>query len=372
MTERKRTGCEPPAPENPPRRLLGQVLVDGGFVSPKDLERALAEQNRTNELLGAVLIRLGLADPAEIAAVVSIQSDLASLDRAVRVAAGVRQCLGELLLAARKITPRQLDEALREQRRTGQRLGEILVRRGLLTEKQLQATLSFQRAQTGEPPASMRLRLGEILVTTGQISRAQLDAVLAQQKVRKEKIGDLLVETGAAKPHQVAGGLRLQTKLVAAALVAVLSLAEAAGAQDALSRKLPSPSATAQIRVSATILPRVSLRVLYQQPVLTIRPEDVARGFVEAAAASRIAVQDNSPKGYLLVFERTGGPERPVERVSIRGLGTEIEVDPEGGFVARPHAAGPLSAELTYRFSLSPDARPGTYPWPLSLSVRPL
>ena len=62
----------------PPKRLLGQVLVDGGFVSAEDLSRALEEQNRTNEMLGEVLVRMRAADPEEIAAVVSIQSDLAS------------------------------------------------------------------------------------------------------------------------------------------------------------------------------------------------------------------------------------------------------------------------------------------------------
>ena len=76
------------SPPRPSRRLLGQVLVDGGFVSPGDLARALEEQNRTNEMLGEVLVRMKAADPAEIAAVVSIQSDLASLEDAVRSAAG--------------------------------------------------------------------------------------------------------------------------------------------------------------------------------------------------------------------------------------------------------------------------------------------
>jgi len=77
-------------PRRAARRLIGQVLVDGGFVSPGDLARALEEQNRTNEMLGEVLVRMKVVDPAEIAAVVSIQSDLLSLEDAVRSAAGVR------------------------------------------------------------------------------------------------------------------------------------------------------------------------------------------------------------------------------------------------------------------------------------------
>lgn len=222
------TGHEPPPPNRPAHRLMGQVLLDGGFISREDLELALAERNRTGERLGDVVMRLGLADPAEIAVVVAVQSELASLDSAVRAAAGVRRRLGELLLSARRITSEQLNAALQEQRETGELLGAIMVRRCLLTKRQMNAVLAFQQAQGGALPASERLRLGEILVAAGQISREQLEAVLAQQKVRKRNIGDLLVVTGAAKPHHVARGLRLQAKLVAAALVAVLSLADTA------------------------------------------------------------------------------------------------------------------------------------------------
>ena len=218
--------------KRPDRRLLGQVLVDGGFVSQEDLARALEEQNRTNEMLGEVLVRMKAADPAEIAAVVSVQSDLASLEDAVKSAAGVRQCLGELLLKARKVTSEQLEEALSEQRRTGEKLGEILVRRGALTYGQLEAVLAFQKSQAGEAPSSVRFRLGEILVATGQITREQLEDVLAHQKLSKKNIGDLLVERGAVEPRHLARGLRLQEMLVTAALVAVLSLAEVAEAQE--------------------------------------------------------------------------------------------------------------------------------------------
>jgi len=153
-------------------------------------------------------------------------------------------------------------------------------------------------------------------------------------------------------------------------LIALLSLAHAAGARNALADR-PAPG-TARIQVTATVLPRASFTVLHKEKVLNVTPEDVSRGYVDVPAASRVEVRVNSPRGYLLVFEESGVPEPPVERVSVRGLGTEIEIGPGGGFVPRPHTHGPVSAELSYRFSLSRDARPGTYPWPLSVSVRPL
>ncbi len=355
---------------SPARRLLGRVLVDGGFVSPGDLARALEEQNHTNELLGEVLVRMEAADPEEIAAVVSIQSDLASLEDAVRSAAGVRQCLGELLRKARKVTPEQLEDALSEQRRTGEKLGEILVRRGVLTKGQLDAVLMFQKCQSGEPPSSVRFRLGEILVATGRITREQLEAVLARQKLTKKNIGDLLVESGAVEPHHLARGLRLQEMLVTAALVAALSMAEVAGAQEAPRGSAPSATGSTRIQVTATVTSRATLRVLHQERMLVVTPEDVARGYVDAPAASRIEVRNNNRGGCLLVFEGVAGPDGPFGKVSVRGLGRDVEIGPGGGFVPHPYAPAPVTAELSYRFSLAGDARPGTYPWPLQVSVR--
>jgi len=357
-------------PGSPAKRLLGQVLVDGGFVSPGDLARALEEQNRTNEMLGEVLVRMHAADPAEIAAVVSIQSDLASLEDAVRSAAGVRQYLGELLLKARKVTRAQLEEALSEQRRTGEKLGEILVRLGALTRGQLDAVLAFQQCQAGEAPSSVRFRLGEILVATGRITREQLEDVLSRQKLTKKNIGELLVESGAVEPHHVERGLRLQEMLVTAALVAVLSMADVAGAQEIGRASGPPETGSARIQVTARVASRATLRVLHQAGTLVVSPEDVARGYVDAPAASRIEVRNNNRGGCLLVFEGTAGPDVPFVKVSVRGLGREVEIGPGGGFVPHSYAPAPVTAELSYRFSLARDARPGTYPWPLQVSVR--
>ncbi|MBM2828140.1 MAG: Allergen V5/Tpx-1 family protein [Actinobacteria bacterium] len=102
----------------PAKRLLGQVLVDGGFITQVDLELALAEQIRTKERLGEVLIRMGKLGPEEIDVVVSVQGDLASLSGAVKAAAGGRHNLGDLLLKAKRVTPEQLGNALIEQQRT--------------------------------------------------------------------------------------------------------------------------------------------------------------------------------------------------------------------------------------------------------------
>lgn len=354
------------------KRLLGRVLVDGGFLSHKDLERALAEQNRTNEMLGEILVRLGVVEPAEIRAAVFIQGDLASLDAAVRAAGGVRQLLGELLLKARRITPGQLELALKEQRQTGEKLGEVLVRRGLLTEKELHAVLAFQRHQSGEAPSSVRMRLGEILVATGQITREQLDAVLAQQKLTGKKLGELLVESGAVQSHQISRGLKLQEKLLTAALLAVLSLANVADAQEVPSAASRSASGSARITVNATIPARATVKVIYQRPEVVITDADVERGYVDIPVASRIEIRNNSPAGFLLVFEGMEGPVQTFDRVYVRGLGNEVQIGSGGGWIPQPYSRDTVTMELGYRFILSKNACPGTYAWPLAISNRPL
>jgi hypothetical protein len=55
------------------RRQLGQILVEEGFLSPAQLELAIAEQHRSPRPLGQVLVELGLASAGEIASALAEQ-----------------------------------------------------------------------------------------------------------------------------------------------------------------------------------------------------------------------------------------------------------------------------------------------------------
>lgn len=203
------------------KRLIGRILLDGGFLSPGDLERALEEQGRTNELLGRILVRMGVLDAADLKAALSFQEHLGKPEDAVRVAAGARKKLGELLLHAGHITDRQLDKALAEQGETGEKLGEVLIRLGLLTERQLNGVLDFQQNQSALKPSP--LMLGELLISAGYISRNQLDDALYKQTLSGKKLGEVLVEEGHAGHHHIHHGLRLQHMLITVALVGLLT-----------------------------------------------------------------------------------------------------------------------------------------------------
>jgi len=347
------------------RRLLGSILVDGEFISKRDLEAAVEQQKQTNAQLGETLVRMGVLDPVELKAVLSIQKDLASPESAVKIAAGVRLLLGDLLIKAKRITQAQIDYALMEQRQTGEKLGETLVRLRLLEKHELGTVLSFQRNQGGHAAASEKLRLGELLVATGQVTRQQLEDVLERQRVTRKKIGELLVEAGYVKPHQVAEGLRLQQKLVTAALVAALSMSNLIVAGEAHSG---TTVASAKVSITATVLEHTSMQVLAQAQELVVTNADVARGYVEVPAATRISVKTNNPVGYLLAFEAVSGLPLFDSMHVIVG-GTEVQLSPAGGWVPQPYVRGGITQDVTYRFVLSKNAQPGTYGWPLMISA---
>lgn len=204
------------------RRALGQILVDGKFLSKRALNRALEEQEKTHELLGAVLVRMGVLRPADISAPLLIQEHLTSIDDAAKLAAGQRQLLGALLVQSGKITARQLDQAITEQQRSGDRIGEVFVRLGMLTHMQLKGLLDLQHNQ--ESPADTPLRLGELLVATGQITRQQLEQALSRQKQTGGRLGEVLVSEGFARKQQINHAVRLQKLCVNSVLAAILSM----------------------------------------------------------------------------------------------------------------------------------------------------
>jgi len=75
--------------------------------------------------------------------------------------------------------------------------------------------------------------------------------------------------------------------------------------------------------------------------------------------------------GYLLVFDGANGHLRPFNDIQVKGLENDVQISPGGGWIPQPYARGAVTMELSYRFILSKDVQPGTYAWPLTVSVRP-
>lgn len=333
------------------KRPLGRILVDGRFITDAELERAVGMQRTTGEPLGEILIALGAVTRGDLDAVLAAQMSFSKPETAARAAAGGRRFIGELLVQAARVTEGQLSEALAEQAATGRRLGEIFVAKGHISAVELESILRFQSNQGDEASVEAGFRLGELLLNSRHITYEQLKHALALQQSTGRRLGEVLVEAGYAGDHHVRHGLALQKRLVTAALVAVLSFAAVSEAAEAPERPVlrkgasGAPGASSLITVSADVMAKVSVSILMQRPELVITNADIARGYVDVAAASLIEIQNNNPAGYLMVFE---GADPNFKEVHVTGLGSQVVLNPGSNWLARPFAGkAPVRVELS-------------------------
>lgn len=210
------------------KRHIGQILLDGRFLSKSELDHALEAQKHTKVLLGQVLVRMGVLRERDFKVPLIVQEHLCYIDDAVKAAAGERQLLGLLLVRSGHITNKQLDHAIAEQKSCREKLGEVFIRLGMLAEKQLTALLDFQKNQSDTTVGP--LRFGELLIATGHISRMQLDDALRKQALSHKKLGEVLVDEGYVRPSLVKYGICMQKMLVNSVLAGILSLAMGAAA----------------------------------------------------------------------------------------------------------------------------------------------
>ena len=123
-----------------------------------------------------------------------------------------------------------------------------------------------------------------------------------------------------------------------------------------------------QFAVWAIGLPDGYVVMEYQPEVIHVTADDVTRGVVQVRGGSRLVITVDSPTGYAVDFVARGKLFRSVK---VAGIGSAVELGPTGGTVVeREAAAGRRVLALDYQFILAPDARPGTYAWPLELAVR--
>lgn len=134
--------------EQPKARLLGDILLEIGAISPEELQRNLREQNSGSVIvadrrLGQLLLRKGLITPSKLARALIIQQQERSQ---LRLAP---QVLGEFLVDKGYITPQQLEHALAEQLRLDQKghrlsLGQILEGLNMISKEQIEQAAKEQ------------------------------------------------------------------------------------------------------------------------------------------------------------------------------------------------------------------------------------
>lgn len=121
---------------------------------------------------------------------------------------------------------------------------------------------------------------------------------------------------------------------------------------------------TAHLRVTATVLPYVAVRMVSHPVHVEVTKEDVARGFLEAVPLG-IQVKSNSRDAYELMFERHG---EHFSAASIEGLGSRLQVVSRSAITWRP-ASLHSALDFRVRLQLAPNLAPGRYPWPLQFSL---
>ena len=121
--------------------------------------------------------------------------------------------------------------------------------------------------------------------------------------------------------------------------------------------------------VSATVMPYARLTAVVAPTSFAVSAEDVARGYVDIVEPTTFAVAHNT-RGYVLEVYAL----LPIAaEIDVYGLPQQVRLAGTGGSIEH-HTTGTSGEQvaLTYRVVLGPDARTGTYPWPLQLAVRPL
>jgi hypothetical protein len=138
-----------------PWQPLGDLLVDQGLLTPTELELALADQAKTGRLLGQIVVDHGYVTAFSLARVLSEQHGVELRPAAVDDVPTVRvdeessetpawRPLGRVLVDSGYLAKEELDKALEIQRDRGGRLGEILIARGSMTGQSLARAIAEQ------------------------------------------------------------------------------------------------------------------------------------------------------------------------------------------------------------------------------------
>ncbi len=132
-----------------------------------------------------------------------------------------------------------------------------------------------------------------------------------------------------------------------------------------------SPSASGRVQVTGRVIPFAEARILSQPSLVLVTEEDLLRGFVDSSGIL-VEVECNLPDGILLVFEGNQVESGMFRAAEVLAPSGQVRIDPTGGWIPISPGKGRVVFRLEFRFLLGTDSIPGRYPWPYSLSARPL
>lgn len=147
---------------------------------------------------------------------------------------------------------------------------------------------------------------------------------------------------------------------LAAALPSLGSSASAGGR--------PGTQASAAIDLRIVVPKVMELRLLDHPATVRVSAADVANGEV-VVSGPRIDLLSNARFGYVVQAALRG----PFTEASIEGLPQPVRVDASGARIAMPSMVGqprPRPFRVRYHLRLRDATAPGTYAWPVALSLQ--
>lgn len=126
-------------------------------------------------------------------------------------------------------------------------------------------------------------------------------------------------------------------------------------------------SNTALMNIRTRVLPIAKHTIIHQKNNLIITRADIERGYVDVQRAMILSIKTNSTNGYLLGFSVVNDLFRELRVLDGNNTYT---VSRSGGEVHMPYEGmNYVRKELSFRFYLFEDAKPGTYYWPVALMI---
>jgi len=125
-------------------------------------------------------------------------------------------------------------------------------------------------------------------------------------------------------------------------------------------------SQPAQMHVSVEVVARTILTLDSQPASVEITASDIARGYVDLPSAVSFHVRSNARNGFAVEFQPVGGP---FSGARVSWGNTMATVGSDSSWIAQPYQQGTTTGVMSVRFTLAPDATPGTYGWPLAVAA---
>jgi hypothetical protein len=347
-----------------PVPLLGELLLNGGFLSSDALAEGLAlkrsvrrEQNRK---LGELLVELGHLEQSDLDSVLVIQDDLRSgnTDELVEL---VGSRLSTILRCSNWIGDSDLNQAFARMEAAGGQLGATLVELGALSPAQQRDALAFQKRLHLRSPE--RFKLGRMLVDSGAISADALQLAIAHQAQSGKLLGEVLVEDGVISPTTLGATLVRQRRLIALAMTGLAILACGGIPAEA-------EAAGTRVQVMARIMSYARLNSARMPSQVSISAADIKAGYVDVEERMEVELKTNNPTILLgvtlnspvFVAATLSGPQGDSHITP--GSPNVVTVSQVPGMRTERHS-------FKVRLELASGAQPGVIAMPLGLYISP-